>query len=150
MRRHVVLVALQNLLGEGRLLGLGVVAVLEAVALLIGLSRDIKSVFVAEFVPNRVVGIVARAHSVDVQPLHNLNVLNHPLTRHHVAAVGVDFVAVRTLDQNRFSVHQQLRVLDFHAAETDFDGNDFDRIFGKLSDTFFNTYQGINLRYQCV
>ena len=98
MRRHVVLIALENLLGEGRFLGLGIVAILETVTFLIGLSRDVKPVFVAKVVPNRVVGIVARAHGVDVQSFHNLNVLNHPLTRHDIATVGVDFVAIRTLD----------------------------------------------------
>ena len=55
-----MLIALENLLGEGRFLGLGIVAILETVTFLIGLSRDVKSVFVAKVVPNRVVGIRSR------------------------------------------------------------------------------------------
>ena len=80
VRAHVVLVALQNLLGEERLLGLSLRTIAEAVALLIGLGGHVDTVFVAQVVPHGIVGIVAGAHSVDVQALHDLDVLNHALT----------------------------------------------------------------------
>ena len=59
VRAHVVLVALQNLLGEERLLGLSLRTIAEAVALLIGLGGHVDTVFVAQVVPHGIVGIVA-------------------------------------------------------------------------------------------
>ena len=117
VRAHVVLVALQNLLGEQRLLGLGLRTVAEAVALLVGLGSHIDAVLVAEVVPYGVVRIVAGAHGVDVQALHDLDVLNHALTAHHVATVGIELVAVGTLDEHGLTIHQQLGILNLHAAE---------------------------------
>ena len=80
VRAHVVLVALQNLLGEQRLLGLCLGTIAEAVALLIGLGGHVDAVLVAQVIPHGIVGIVAGAYGVDVQALHDLDVLNHALT----------------------------------------------------------------------
>ena len=117
VRAYVVLVALHDLLGEQRLLGLGLRTVAEAVALLIGLGGHVDAVLVAQVVPHGVIGIVAGAHGVDVQALHDLDVLNHALAAHHVATVGIQLVAVGTLDEHGLTIHQQLGVLDLHAAE---------------------------------
>ena len=117
VRAHVVLVALQNLLGKQRLLGLSLGAIAEAVALLVGFSGHVDTVFVAQVVPNGIIGIVAGAYGIDVQALHNLDILNHALTRNNIATVGIEFVAVGTLDEHGLAVHQQLGILNLHAAE---------------------------------
>ena len=74
-----MLVALQNLLSELRLLGLSIIAIAKAVALLVGLSSNVESVLIAEVIPNGVIRIVSGTHGVDVETLHNLDVLNHAL-----------------------------------------------------------------------
>ena len=78
---YVVLVALQNLLSKLRLLGSSIVAILEAVALLVGLCCDINTIFITKVVPYWVVRIVACANGINVQALHNLDILNHALAR---------------------------------------------------------------------
>ena len=117
VRAHVVLVALHDLLCEQRLLGLGLRTVAEAVALLVGLGGHVDAVLVAQVVPHGIVGIVAGTYGVDVQALHDLDVLNHALAAHHVATVGIQLVAVGTLEEYGLAVHQQLGILDLHAAE---------------------------------
>ena len=101
----IVLVALQYLLGEEGLLGFCILAVAESVALLISFCRHVDTVLVAQVIPNGVVRIVTGTDGVDVQALHNLDILNHALPTYHIAPVGVQFVAVSTLDENGFSVH---------------------------------------------
>ncbi len=117
---HVVLVALQDLFRELRLRHWRrlVIAILEGMALLVGLGGDIEAILVAEVIPPWVVGIVARAHGVDVEALHDLYVLDHALHRDHVASVGIHLVAVSTLDEHRLAVDEQLGVLDLHLAES--------------------------------
>ena len=81
---------------------------------------DVQTVFVAKFVPARIVRIVRRANRVDVQRLHNADILEHPLFGNGVAAVSVVFVAVDALQENRLVVDEELTVGDFDLAETDF------------------------------
>lgn len=113
----VVLVALKDRLGEVGLAGFGVILVPETVALLVGFGHDIESVSVAKVIPQRIIGIVAGAHRIDVEALHHLDVLYHPLFGEQIAAVGVGLVAVDTLDEHGLAVDKQLAALDFHAAE---------------------------------
>ena len=121
LHAHVVLVALQDGLGKHRLVGRSRVGVIvEAMALLIGLGKDIQTVLVTQVIPLRVVRIVAGAHSVDVHALHLLDVGNHALTRHDIATIGIHLVAVGTLDVDGLAVDEQLTVLDVHTAETHF------------------------------
>ena len=77
--RHIVLVALHDLLGKLRLLGSRIVAILETMALLVSLSHNIQSVLVAEIIPARIVWIVAGTNGIDVHALHHHDVLNHAL-----------------------------------------------------------------------
>ena len=46
-------------------------------AVISGTVESLNTVFVAEFVPEVVVRIVTGSYGVDVELLHNLNVLNH-------------------------------------------------------------------------
>ena len=117
-RAHVVLVALHDLHGEVGLAGLAGEFVPEAVAFLVGFCRDIESVFVAEIIPNGIIGIVAGAHGVDIEPLHDLDVLQHTFARDDVASIGIHLVPVGTLDEHGLSVDKQLLVFDLHLAES--------------------------------
>ena len=114
---HMAHVALQMGLLVGRVAGQRGGAVAHAVRLDIRLGYHIETILVAEVIPVRIVGIVAGAHGIDVELLHDLDVLLHPLVRHHVAAVRVEFVPVDALDQDAFPVDQQVGALDFDFAE---------------------------------
>jgi len=121
---HVVLVALQYLAREEGRKGDGLLTVVaESVALLVGFADEIDAVLVAEVVPQRVVGVVACAHGVDVEALHELQILDHALAADHVAAVGIHLVAVYTFYIYRLSVDEELRSANLHATETHALGN---------------------------
>ena len=94
-------------------------------AFLVGLGHHIDAVTVAQVIPLRIVAVVTGAHSIDVEALHDLKVLNHALAAHHVAAVGIHFVAVGALDEHGLTVDEQLGILDFHFAEAHFVGHHF-------------------------
>ena len=68
---------------------------------------------------------MAGTNGVDIELFHNADVLNHALTRNHVAAIGVHLVAVCALDEHRLTVDEELRVLDFHLAESRTHSNGF-------------------------
>ena len=86
-------------------------------ALHVGLSHQVDAVFVAEVIPAGVVRIVTGTDGIDVEVFHYLDVLHHAADGDDVAAIGVEFVTVGTLEEHRLAVHQQLGVLDFHLAE---------------------------------
>ena len=102
---HVADVAFQMRLGVGGILGQCLFVVAHAVRFEVGLGHQIESVAVAERVPAGVVRVVARAHGVEIVLLEDADVLDHPLFRDDIPAVGVHFVAVRTFDQYRLPVH---------------------------------------------
>lgn len=107
----VMLVALHNLLCEEWGSGDGILAISESMTFLVGLSNEVEAVLVAEVVPARIIGIMACAYGVDIEALHNFNVLNHTLEGYVVTTVGVHFVAVGALDEYWLSVDKQLGFL---------------------------------------
>ena len=74
---YVALVAFHVRFLVSRFLGQCLVAVSHSVRFDVGFGHYINTVFVAEFVPEVVVRIVTGSYGVDVELLHNLNVLNH-------------------------------------------------------------------------
>ena len=68
---------------------------------------------------------MAGTNGVDIELFHKADVLNHALTRNHVGAIGVHLVAVCALDEYRLAVNEELRVLDFHLAESRAHSNGF-------------------------
>ena len=74
---HVTLVALQMGFLVAGFFGQRLFAVTHSVGFDVGFGYDINTVFVAEVIPEIVVRIVAGSHRVDVELLHNLDVLNH-------------------------------------------------------------------------
>ena len=47
-------------------------------------------------------------HGIDVQLLHDLDILNHALHGYDVATIGIELMTVGTLDQDRLAVDEQL------------------------------------------
>jgi len=92
----------------------------------VGFVNDIDSVFVAELVPQRVVGIMGRADGIDVMLLHETKILLHRLSTDRMASHGVVFMAIHTFDQNRLSVKEKLPVLDFDLPKPDANAFSFD------------------------
>ena len=70
------------------------------------LSGEIDTVFVAEVIPAWIIGIMAGAHGIDVELLHDADILNHALYADDVAAVGVELMTVGTLDENRRAIDE--------------------------------------------
>ena len=114
---HVVLVALQDLLGKLRLACGSVVAITESMTLLVSLSHYIETILIAKVVPTRVVRIVTGTNGVDVQTLHDHDVLNHASLAHVITSIWVYLMTVGTLDEYWLPVDQELLVLDFHRTE---------------------------------
>ena len=114
---HVADVALHDGLAEVGVLCQACAVVAHAVALEVGLGADIDAVLVAKVVEIRVAGIVAGTHGIDVQFLHDADILQHPLAADDIAAVGVHLMAVGTLDEDGLAVEQDLCILDFYVAE---------------------------------
>ena len=141
---NIVLVALHNLLGKHRLLGSSIIAILETVALLVSLSNHIDTILIAELIPAWIIRIVAGTDSVDIQALHNLDILNHALHAQYVTSIWVNLMTVGTLDKHRLTVDKELLVLDFHLAETNLDRSHASRLHSVL---LLSTHQG-NL--QCI
>ena len=69
-------------LGEGLVLGKGLLAIAHTVTLEIRLGSQVNTILVAEVIPARIIGIVTGTYSIDVELLHDLDVLNHPRYGH--------------------------------------------------------------------
>ncbi|OAV64901.1 hypothetical protein Barb4_03772 [Bacteroidales bacterium Barb4] len=123
---HVALVAFQMGGGVERVLCQCVFAV-HAVRFDVGFGYDVDAVFVAEVIPEIVVWIVAGADGVDVVLLHQGDVLNHPLARDGIAAVGVYLVAIGAFEEYGLPVDEYLPVLQLNLAEADVEGDGFQR-----------------------
>ena len=95
-------------------------AVHHAVRFHIGLVDNIKSVTVTERIPEVIIRIVTRTYSIDVQPLHDKDILYHISLGHHISLIRIHFMSVRALDKDRFSVDKKLSTLDAYIPETDF------------------------------
>ena len=114
---HVADVTLQMSLGKGGVLGQCTVTVAHTVALDVGLSHYVDTILVAQLIPAGIVGIVTGAHSIDVEFLHDLDILNHALYRYHITEVGVQFVTVGALEEYGLAIHEHLEVLELYLAE---------------------------------
>ena len=62
---------------------------------------------------------MARANGVDVELLHQLNVLDHRSFCNNMARHWVMFMTIDTLDQYGLTVHQQLPIFYFRGPEAD-------------------------------
>ena len=108
---------------EMRLLIIGVMskrlfAIAHSVRLDIRFIYHIKSIFVAERIPERVVRVMACPYSIDIELLHDHDILDHIRLAHDISLIWIHLVTVGTLDQDRLAVHEKLTVLNGHIPET--------------------------------
>ena len=93
---HIALVALQVHQLEVLTLGKRLLTIAHAMALEVGLCHEIQACRVAELIPAGIVRIVRGAHSIDVQLLHDTDVLTHTLHGDDIASIGIEFMTVHT------------------------------------------------------
>ena len=115
---HVTLLTLNVSLLKIRTDSQCLLIVTHTMTLQVALSSQVDTILIAQVIPTWIVGIVTGTHSIDVQLLHNLDILNHALHAHDVATIRIQFVAVGTLNQDSLAVHQQLSALNLNMAET--------------------------------
>ena len=90
----------------------------ELVTLDVGFVDHVESVPVAEFVPERMIHVMAAPHRVEIGRFHHLDVADHRFARDRTAAPGIDFVPVHAVQLDRFSVEQKRPAADLDRAES--------------------------------
>ena len=93
---YVAILTLQMSLLEVGALSQRMLAIAHAVALKVRLGSEIDTILVAEVIPAGIIRIVAGAHGIDVQLLHDLDVLDHALYRDDITTVGIELMTVGT------------------------------------------------------
>ena len=93
--------------------------------LYISLSYDVQAILIAQFIPKIVVRIVACTYGIDIELLHNPDILQHTLPRNNISIIRVHLMAVGSLNQYRLPVHKQLRIFNLDFTETYFYRNNF-------------------------
>ena len=96
-----------------------------AVALAVGLGHQPDTVLVAQFVPARVVGVMAGADVVAVALLEHFQVADHLRLGNRMADLGPMLVPVHAFELDGRAVHEELPALDLDLAETDLGGKKF-------------------------
>ena len=100
---------------------------LVGVALHVGLCQHVKPVLVAKVVEDGVVGIVRRAHGVDVEPLHGLNVFLYFGIRDGTTVHRREVVTVHAVEDHALAVDEQGTIVaDAHLAEAHLAAADVD------------------------
>ncbi len=89
-------------------------------ALYVRLVDHVYAIFVAEIIPDRVVGIMRRAHCVEVELLHEFDIFHHGFGGDSVAPYIFMFVSVDAFQEHRNSVDNYLPILYLYLAESDF------------------------------
>jgi len=84
----------------------------------VGLAHNVEAVLVAQIVETRIVGIVARAHGVDVELLHQLHIATHFIHRNGFSVLRTVVVAVHAHHFHRLTIHQEHIAIDFHIPKT--------------------------------
>ena len=115
---HVTLLTLNVSLLKIRTDSQSLLLITHTVALQVALSSQVDTILIAQVVPTWIVGIVTSTYGIDVQLLHNLDVLNHAVHTYDVTTIRIQFVTVGTLNQDSLAVNQQLSALNLNVAET--------------------------------
>ncbi len=131
----VILVSLHHALGAVHVLPqpfgevggmLGLVVAVQAVRLDVGLVDHVKAVFVAELEHLRALGIVTHANGVEVETLHEGDVLDASLVGQRVPRAGMVLVDVRAADDDGRAVDPYLPVFHLDLPEARLDGGHLD------------------------
>ena len=110
---------------ELRILCKGLVAISHTVRLDIGLSDNVKTIFVTKRIPERIVRIMACTDCVHVELLHDEDILDHVSLAYDISLVRIHLVPVHTLDEYRLAVDKKLASDNLHIPESDLDGCSF-------------------------
>ena len=78
-----------------------------AVTLHVGLSQHVHAILVAEVVEHRIVGIVRRTYSVDIQALHTQDILLYLLGSDGTSVDRRKIVTVDTVEHHTLSIDEQ-------------------------------------------
>ena len=68
---------------------------------------------------------MACPYSIDIELLHDHDILDHIRLAHHISLIWVHLMTVRTLDKDRLAVHEKLAFLDLHISETELKESNF-------------------------
>mmetsp|Transcript_48926 Transcript_48926/g.79598 ORF Transcript_48926/g.79598 Transcript_48926/m.79598 type:complete len:319 (-) Transcript_48926:1448-2404(-) len=90
-----------------------------AVRLDVGLIHDVEPVFVAQFVPQRIVRIMGGSDGVEIVLLQKQDVLNHVLLGDDVAMFRMVLVSVGAPDSEGDPIHMHQVILHLHLADAD-------------------------------
>jgi len=91
----------------------------------VGFVDEVNAVFVTQLLPPFRLGIMARAHGIDVVLLHQEDILHHQLFGHYVARFRIVLLHVHPLEGYGHPVDQEKSPFDFHTPEADFCGDGF-------------------------
>ena len=97
----------------------------DSVALKVCLVTDVKSVFVAETDKTGIVGIVARAHHIDVMRFHYHEVADYMIKRSRVSQDRMAVVTVDALGLYLLTVYKEAFSDDLHLAQSDAEADIF-------------------------
>ena len=122
-------------------MGKGLLAIVIAVGLDVGLILHVNAVLVTEVIKIRIRGIMGTAHVVDIGAFHHPHFFLHLLRSHVMPCFRMAFMAVHALYLHRLAVYQEHAVLNHHIAETHAGGNHFFR----LPVTLQRQYQGVQV-----
>ena len=103
-------------------------AVAHAVAFDVGFVDQVNAVAITEVIPRGLIWIMAAAVRIDIELLHQANVLDHALNGDGLAEFRIDFVTVNPLDKNPLTIHQQVAVANHHLSEADVHGDYLQRL----------------------
>ena len=102
-----------------RILGNTEIRIHHPVGLHVGLRHHVKPVFVTEIVPIRIVRIMACPYGIDVELLHQTDILLHVFLRYEITTVRIHFMPVHAFEEYRLPVHQHVAAVQLDTAETD-------------------------------
>ena len=95
-----------------------ILVILHTVAFDVGFIHHIQAEFRAKLIPRIIIRIVAVAHTVQIELLHQLNIVYHGSYADGASFVRIVFVTVHSLKEHRFSVNHLHAVAHLHRAET--------------------------------
>ena len=90
----------------------------DAMGFEVGFIDQIDPIFIAQLVPERVIGIMAGANRVEVELLHQLDLGAHIVFCERPTAFGMMLMTIYAAQHEAFAVQQNDAILDLHLAET--------------------------------
>lgn len=121
--RRVIFVADDHTLGAVEpgqgVAGFAAKIIVEIMGLGVGLVDNVEAVFVAKVEPTGIVGIMRGADGVEVELLHQGDVLDEGFVGDGFAKIGVVIVAVDAFDEDALTIDQKVAFSHFDVAKTD-------------------------------